>query len=164
MSWGDEIRHKVTRLYVAHVCTPNIYNTVCPTVLAESVECDRGDNSRHRLWGLVLISSFFPHCTTQHLVKGPSEVINRKKQKWSPSWGEIRQQLSLYVILELCKRAGARKDNGGDRNYVENSCISLHLVQGGSQNVRKSPFGLKANNLSHSNSVLLDCKAAGTIS
>lgn len=62
------------------------------------------------------------------------------------------------------KELEARKDNGGDRNYVKNSCISLHLVQRGSQNVHKSPFDLKANNLSHSNSVLLDRKASGNIS
>lgn len=53
-----------------------------------------------------------------------------KEVKAVPSVRERLQQLSLYVTPELCERAEARKDNGGDRNYVKNSCISLHLVQG----------------------------------
>lgn len=55
----------------------------------------------------------------------------RKEAESVSSMWEILQQLSLFVILKLCERAEARKDNGGDRNYVKNSCISLHLVQGG---------------------------------
>lgn len=76
--------------------------------------------------------------------------------------GTVLQQLSLYVMLELYERAEARKDSGGDRNYVENSCISLHLVQGEVRMFINVHLVCKQIT-SHSNSVLLHRKASGAV-